>query len=126
MSILSSKPLDVTPFPSAMPPMARKITDHKNCSKSSCPHTQKKKKSIKSGERELNPPHLLEYTRSEKRDDRNDGDNPHITNPFLDGMFDNPESDSGDTYEGHPPLLPGEVIACRADILNLEATVPRR
>ena len=36
MSILSNRPLDVTPFPSAIPPIARKTTDHRNCSKSSC------------------------------------------------------------------------------------------
>lgn len=32
----SNSPLFVTPFPSAMPPMAMKTTVHKNCSKSSC------------------------------------------------------------------------------------------
>lgn len=31
-----SKPLEVTAFPSAIPPIARKTTVHKNCSKSSC------------------------------------------------------------------------------------------
>ena len=120
ISILSNRPLDVTPFPSAIPPIARKTTDHRNCSKSSC--GQRKSISMRAGKlREIHP-YFLQDTCSKKCDNRNDRNYAHVTDPLLDTVFEDPESDRDNAYERYPPLLHSEAFARRTNALDLEIT----
>lgn len=66
---------------------------------------------------------LLQDTCSEKRDDRNDGNDAHIANPLLDAVFDNPESDRDNAYKRYPPLLQSEAFTRRANALDLKITI---
>ena len=71
------------------------------------------------------PPHLLQDATSEKCNNRNDGNDAHIANPLLDGVFNDPETDCGHAYERYPPLLYSKAFACWANVLYLEIAISR-
>jgi hypothetical protein len=124
MSITSKSPLDVTPLPRAIPPMARKTIVHANCSKSSCNHRRAPlgnnvEKSI-STTKNVHATHLLQHPGREKRHDRQDGDDPHITNHLLDPVLHAPQSDSNQTHERDPPLFQCKWFLGRAYRLDLD------
>ena len=70
--------------------------------------------------------HLLENSRREERDDRNDSDDTHVTNPFLDFMLDTPKRNSSNADETHPELLECERISRRPDRPDLDFAVAVR
>ena len=65
---------------------------------------------------------LLQYTSGEKRYDRYDSNNPHITDPRLNSMLDTPEYNRHNTYETHPILLRCKWLSRRSDRFDLNIT----
>jgi hypothetical protein len=102
-SIVTSSPLDVTPLPRAIPPIAKKTIVQANCSKSSL-RTMLVGKSIAN----LITTHLFQYASCKKGDNRDDGNNAHVSNKTFDFVLNTPESDRGQADKSDPILLQGE------------------
>ena len=55
--------------------------------------------------------HLIQDTGGEERNNREDGDDTHISDEILERMLAYPENDGQDTDEAHPILLECEPVS---------------
>jgi hypothetical protein len=66
---------------------------------------------------------LFQDVGREETHDGQDGDDTHVTNLFLDRVFDTPQTDRHQAHEGYPVLFESEWLFDRFDGLDFDFTV---